>query len=237
MLAENWPDHYTVTVDTSPYYGQRTPEGDYLEIGSGDGRFHPSSHSLACQRDLYIAFHPQLQHLRPKMRKDLAFYMTVNFGTAIHSLMQTQLTMAGLVVPNTIEWEYDCPEHNVRGRIDAVIQPPNRGEIVLDIKTINSRGFASLQAHQPKESWDIQVNLGMEHYGADEGLILAVEAGYPWGLKEVVVKKRSYVTEPVYEKWARVTEAIQHDDPLRCTCQTGPCWAGQIDNDELRSAA
>lgn len=237
MLAENWPQSYSVEIDTSPYYGQRTPEGEHIEIGSGDGRFHPSSHSLACQRDLYIAFHPQLQHLRPVMRKDLAFYMTVNFGTAIHGLLQTQLEMCGLLVPGSVEWEYDCKDHNVRGRIDAVIQPPNHGEVVLDIKTINSRGFSFLKAHEPKESWDIQVNLGMEHYGADEGLILAVEAGYPWGLKEVPIKRRSYITEPVYEKWERVTEAIQHDDPLRCTCQTGLCWAGQIDNDQLRSAA
>ena len=570
MLAENWPESYSVEIDTSPYYGQRTPEGEFLEIGSGDGRFHPSSHALACQRDLYIAFHPKLQHLRPPFRKDLAFYMTVNFGTAIHGLLQAQLGMSGLLVPNTVEYEYDCEEHNVRGRIDAVIQPPNHGEVVLDIKalacttpvptpkgwttmgelkdgdevfaedgsatrciahpirlgrpcyrllfeggeqivadedhlwkvwnrvvkryetlttkqiaekgltygathpqsryavdvngpaqypeadlpidpyllgywlgdgsysttqlavgeqdlphivevlkglgieytlarpegkcpsvylkgirksftdqhlllnkhipeaymmasrdqrhallqgvmdsdgtvgahyasvgmkrealmrqvlelatglgykasfresrsvlngvevgdhytvqfnsahpnpfrmerkrtryeecrppateswslrtilvieevpsvatryitvehrsscylvghgyivthnTINSRGFSFLKAHEPRESWDIQVNLGMEHYGADEGLILAVEAGYPWGLKELPIKRRSYTTERVYEKWERVTEAIQHDDPLRCTCETGLCWAGQIDNDTLRSVA
>lgn len=237
MLAESWPQSYTVEIDTSPYYGQMTPDGERLEIGSGDGRYHPSSHALACPRDLYIAFHPKLQHLRPAMRKDLAFYMTVNYGTAIHSLLQTQLGMCGLLVPGTVEWEYDCPEHNVRGRIDAVIQPPNHGEVVLDIKTINSRGFGLLQAHQPKESWEVQVNLGMEHYGVDEGLILAVEAGYPWGLKEVPIKRRSYITEKVYEKWELVTDAIQHDDPLRCTCQTGPCWAGQIDNEQLRSVA
>lgn len=237
MLAENWPQSYTVEVDTSPYYGKMTPEGEFLEIGSGDGRYHPSSHALACQRDLYVAFHPRLQHLRPSMRKDLTFYMTVNFGTAIHGLLQTQMEMSGLLVPGTVEWEYDCKEHNVRGRIDGVIKPPNAGEVVLDIKTINSRGFGQLKSHEPRESWEAQVNLGMEHYGVDEGLILAVEAGYPWGLKEVPIKRRSYITERIYERWNSVTEAIQHDLPPRCDCPSTPCWAGQIHDSELREAA
>ena len=232
MLAESWPQSYTVEVDTSPYYGQMTPEGERLEIGSGDGRFHPSSHSLACQRDLYIAFHPQLQHLRPSMRKDLSFYMTVNFGTAIHSLLQTQLEMSGLLVPGTVEWEYDCKKHNVRGRIDGVIETPTAGPTVLDIKTINSRGFSYLQSHAPKESWDAQVNLGMDHYGVDRGLILAVEAGYPWGLKEVTIKKNPELLDSIYGKWEKVTEAIKRDTPLDCLCQKG-CWAGNLSNEEL----
>lgn len=232
MLAESWPQSYTVEVDTSPYYGQMTPEGERLEIGSGDGRFHPSSHSLACQRDLYIAFHPQLQHLRPSMRKDLSFYMTVNFGTAIHSLLQTQLEMSGLLVPGTVEWEYDCEKHNLRGRIDGVIETPTAGPTVLDIKTINSRGFSYLQSHAPKESWDAQVNLGMDHYGVDRGLILAVEAGYPWGLKEVTIKKNPELLDSIYGKWEKVTEAIKRDTPLDCLCQKG-CWAGNLSNEEL----
>ena len=235
MLAESWPQSYSVEVDTSPYYGQMTPEGERLEIGSGDGRYHPSSHSLACPRDLYIAFHPKLQHLRPSMRKDLAFYMTVNFGQAIHSLLQAQLEMCGLLVPNSVEWEYDCPEHNVRGRIDAVIETPTAGPTVLDIKTINSRGFSYLQAHEPKLSWDAQVNLGMDHYGVDQGLILAVEAGYPWGLKEVTVKKNPALLDSIYTKWERVTEAIQRDTPLDCPCREA-CWAGKLTNEELVAA-
>ena len=232
MLADSWPQSYTVEVDTSPYYGQMTPEGERLEIGSGDGRFHPSSHSLACQRDLYIAFHPQLQYLRPSMRKDLSFYMTVNFGQAIHSLLQTQLEMSGLLVPGSVEWEYDCAKHNLRGRIDGVIETPTAGPTVLDIKTINSRGFSFLQSHTPKPEWDAQVNLGMDHYGVDRGLILAVEAGYPWGLKEVTIKKNPELLDSIYGKWEKVTEAIKRDTPLDCLCQKG-CWAGKLSNEEL----
>lgn len=237
MLAENWPDNYMVVVDSGAYYGQRTQDGDILEIGSGDGYFHPSSHALACLRDLYIAFNPRTQHLRPKLRRDLSFYMTVNFGTAIHGLLQTQLEMCGLLVPGTVEWEYACNPHNVRGRIDAVIQPPGHGEVVLDIKTMNSRGFGFLKSHEPKESWEAQVNLGMEHYGVDEGLILVVEAGYPWGLKEVPIKRRSYITERIYERWNAVVEAIEHDLPLRCDCQETNCWARDIHDSDLREAS
>lgn len=232
MLAESWPENYTVTIDTSPYYGQRTPEGELLEIGSGDGRFHPSSHSLACQRDLFIAFHPKLQHLRPAFRKDLAFYMTVNFGSAIHSMMQTQLGMSGLLVPDSVEWEYDCKKHNVRGRIDAVVETPTTPPTILDLKTINSRGFSLLQSHEPKLSWEAQVNLGMDHYGVKKGLILAVEAGYPWGLKEVTIKHNPELLDSIYGKWEKVTEAIKQDTPLDCLCMNA-CWAGKISNDEL----
>lgn len=235
MLAENWPDSYTVEVDTSPYYGQMTPEGERLEIGSGDGRFHPSS-ALACQRDLYIAFHPRLQHLRPSMRKDLTFYMTVNFGQAIHSLLQTQLEMTGLVVPGTIEWEYDCKKHNVRGRIDGVIETPTAGPTALDIKTTNSRAFGHLKSHTPKPEWEAQLNLNMDHYGVKEGLILAVEAGYPWGLKEVKVKYNPELLDSLYGKFERVLESIKTDTPLDCLCQQA-CWAGQIHDSELREAA
>lgn len=232
ILAENWPENYTVTIDSSPYYGKMTAEGEILPAGSGDGYFHPSSHSLACQRDLYVSFHPKLQHLRPKLSKGLAFYMTVNFGTAIHGLLQTQLEMCGLLVPGTVEYEYVCDHHNVRGRIDAVIETPTAGPTALDIKTINSRGFSYLQSHAPKESWDAQVNIGMDHYGVDRGLILAVEAGYPWGLKEVTIKKNPELLDSIYGKWEKVTEAIKRDTPLDCLCQKG-CWAGELTNEEL----
>lgn len=234
MLADNWPQQYTVEIDSSPYYGKKTQDGEILSVGSGDGYFHPSS-ALACPRELYISFNPRLQHMRPALRKDLAFYMTVNFGTAIHGLMQAQLEMCGLLVPGTVEYEYACDYHNVRGRIDAVIQPPNSGEIVLDIKTMNPRGFGFLKAHTPKPEWCAQVNLGMAHYGADEGLILVVEAGYPWNLKEVPIKKDEALLNGLYDKWERVISGIERDIPLDCTCEQ-PCWAGQLLDRELVAA-
>lgn len=235
MLSDKWPDSYTVEIDSSPYYGQTTPDGEVLEIGSGDGYFHPSS-ALACQRDLYVAFHPRLQHLRPKLRKGLAFYMTVNFGQAIHGMMQTQLEMCGLLVPGTVEYEYVCDHHNVRGRIDAVIQPPGHGEVVLDIKTMNSRGFGFLKPHTPKREWEAQVNLGMAHYNVREGLILVVEAGYPWQLKEVPIKYNEELLDELYTKWERVLTSIERDTPPDCLCPKA-CWAGEIPNDQLKVAA
>ena len=235
ILAENWPENYTVTIDSSPYYGKMTADGEILPAGSGDGYFHPSS-ALECQRSLFVSFHPRLQHLRPVLRKDMNFYMTVNFGTAIHGMMQTQLEMAGLLVPGTVEYEYACDVHNVRGRIDAVVQPPGRGEIVLDIKTMNSRGFGFLKSHDPKKEWEAQVNLGMAHYGVREGLILVVEAGYPWGLKEVPIKYNDALLNDLYSKWERVITAIERDTPPDCTCEQ-ECWAGQLTDRDLVVAA
>lgn len=235
MLADNWPQNYMVVIDSSPYYGQMTAEGEILPAGSGDGYFHPSS-ALACPRDLYISFNPRTQSLRPVLRKDLAFYMTVNFGTAIHGMMQAQLEMCGLLVPGTVEYEYTCDHHNVRGRIDAVVQPPNRGEVVLDIKTMNSRGFGLLKPYEPKREWEAQVNLGMAHYGVKEGLILVVEAGYPWSLKEIPIKYNEALLDSLYTKWENVITAIERDTPTDCTCQQ-LCWAGQITDDQLKVAA
>lgn len=96
ILADEWPTSYQVTVDSGPYYGLN-PDG------TPDGYFHPSTHSLMTARQLYYMFHPDHKHLVETEPWTLQRNMTLSVGTAIHSVLQTQMVMAGLTTWEDVE--------------------------------------------------------------------------------------------------------------------------------------
>jgi hypothetical protein len=168
MLADNWPDSYTITIDSSPYYG------------AGDGYFHPSTHPLMGARELYYRFHPDTRDHVIRERRSLQSHMTLAMGSALHGVVQTQFEMAGLVRPENIEVEYVNHEHHVRGRIDFIVDHPNGQSLVVEMKTQNSFGFKNQKTIKP--AWDAQLSLALDHQGLDTGVLLLVDPGRPAGL-------------------------------------------------------
>lgn len=205
MLADNWPDEYTITIDSRPYYG------------AGDGYFHPSTHALLGERELYYRFHPATRDLmvpeRPSIQRQMAFAM----GSALHGVVQTQISMMGLVKSDEdIEVEYVNDAHHVRGRIDWVTQLPTGEILPVEMKTRTVSRFA--WQSEPEPSWIAQLNLGLDAKNMDLGILLMVEAGYPYRMTEFQIRRDPVLLEEIYSKFDRVRAAIKADIPPRHCC-------------------
>jgi hypothetical protein len=204
MLDDQWPDHYDIRVDSSPYYG------------AGDGYFHPSTHPLMGERQLYLLFHPDTQHLLVPERKSLKGQMTLAMGSALHAVMQTQMEQAGLIHKNDIEVEYINTDHHVRGRIDWIAHLPNGLVAPVEFKTRMSWAFK--KQDNPEPSWLAQLNLGMDAMDMDFGIILMLESGFPYQMREFHVRRNRALLDDIYAKFDRVREAIRTNTPPRACC-------------------
>lgn len=227
MLAQKWPDNYQVTIDSGPYYGH------------GDGYFHPSTHGLMGARELYYRFHPDHRDKLIHEQRSVQSEMTLAMGSALHGVVQTQFQMAGLIQgPEHCEVEYVIDEHHVRGRVDFIADHPTEGRIPVELKTQNSRGF-DMQT-QIKETWDAQLSMGLHGTGYATGILLVLESGYPYRMKEFRVNRNDELLSQIFAKFDYVRECIALDTPPEHCCSLGSvqmqacparfeCWqAGQV---------
>jgi hypothetical protein len=208
LIADAWPAKYQIEVDSGPYYG------------AGDGYFHPSTHSLMGERELYYAFHPDTKDKLiiepPSIERQMAFAM----GSALHAVMQTQMEMMELVRgPQDIEVEYVNHPHHVRGRIDWITHLPNGQIVPVEMKTRTVSKFA-WQA-EPEPSWIAQLNLGLDAMDTDLGILLMVEAGYPYRMTEFQIHRDTLLLSQIYSKFDRVRAALAAGEPPDHCCAPG----------------
>lgn len=208
LLSQEWPDSYDVKIDSSPYYGK------------GDGMFHPSTHSLLGARELYYRFHPDTRDTMIPEDRTITAEMTLAMGSSIHGVVQTQLQMAKLIRSESdVEVEYTIPEHHVRGRVDFVIHHPNGNVYPAELKTQNSRAFAFQKEIKP--IWDAQLSMGLHGLGYSEGVLLVVESGYPFGMREYRVPRNDRLLSEIFAKFDYVRECIKFNTPPEYCCAPG----------------
>ena len=204
IIGENWPEKYTITIDSGPYYG------------AGDGYFHPSTHPLMGARQLYLMFHPDTRHLMTREPPSLQREMTLSMGSALHGVVQAQMEICGMVKPENVEVEYVNKEHHVRGRIDFIADHPNGKQYLVEMKTRTHFKFSKQTEILP--SWDAQLSLAMDATGHDEGILLMVESGWPYGMREFLVPKNVALLEEIYAKFDYVRDCIASNTPPRHCC-------------------
>lgn len=204
MLADNWPESYAIKIDSSPYYGR------------GDGMFHPSTHPLMGARELYYRFHPDTRDKIIPQRHTVQRQMTLAMGSALHGVVQTQMEMTRLVRKKKVEVEYTIPTHNVRGRIDFIVDHPNGQEIIVEMKTMNIHSFKTQETIKPE--WDAQLSLAEYALGHEGGVLLLVEAGWPYQMREFRHSRNDVLLEQIFEKFDLVRQAIKDNTPPRHCC-------------------
>lgn len=205
LLSKQWPDSYQVQIDSSPYYG------------TGDGYFHPSTHGLIGARELYYRFHPDHQeHLIHEVR-NVQSEMTLAMGSALHGIVQAQFQMAGLIKDEEdVEVEYVIAEHHVRGRVDFLVHHPDGNTYPVELKTQNSRSFELQNAIKP--IWDAQLSMGLHGTGYPTGVLLVLESGYPYRMKEFRVDRNDTLLSEIFAKFDYVRECIAHNTPPEHCC-------------------
>ena len=137
ITSGNWPDSYTVTIDSAPYYGLTDVDGKGGKGGSGDGYFHPSTHPFWGERRLFLAFHPKYKDEAVREARTLTGELTLSVGSALHGIIQAQFEMAGVLRPENVEYEYVNKEHHCRGRIDFILDMPNGTTLPVELKALD----------------------------------------------------------------------------------------------------
>jgi len=205
LLSTEWPDNYNVKIDSSPYYGH------------GDGYFHPSTHGLMPMRQLYYHFHPDTRDRMILEDRTIQSEMTLAMGSALHGVIQTQFEMAGLIKgPEDVEVEYIIPEHHVRGRVDFIVHHPDGNVYPVELKTQNSRAFAFQKEIKP--IWDSQLSMGLHGTGHDLGILLVLESGYPYGMREYRVPRNDNLLKVIFDKFDYVRECVALNTPPEYCC-------------------
>jgi hypothetical protein len=207
MLGDNWPEHYIIKIDSSPYYGL------------GDGYFHPSTHGQLDARQLYYMFHPDHRERMVFEPRQVQDEMTLAMGSALHGVVQTQFEQAGLLKPEDVEVEYIIKEHHVRGRIDMIVDHPNGDRIPVEFKTQNSRAYDFQK--DIKDIWDMQLSMAL--YGTKQpyGVLLVLESGYPYRMREYRVVRNDALLTDIFAKFDYVRESIAANRPPEHCCAKG----------------
>jgi hypothetical protein len=207
MLADNWPKTYTIEIDSSEYYG------------AGDGYFHPSTHPLMGERELYYIFHPDTRDVMAWERPSVQREMTLAVRSAMHGVVGTMLKMARLCTDDDIEHEYVNTAHHVRGRIDFIVTLPNGQRIPVEMK--GRTHFKYSKETEASPAAVAQLNLGLDAVGEDLGVVLMQEDGYPYRWREFPVKRDRLLLNEIYARFDRVRAAIARNEPPTFCCADG----------------
>lgn len=143
--------------------------------------FHPSALGV-CQRALWLSnFKAPISH-RPK-EDELRSYLIFEIGTAIHVVIQNLCKRAGIMVrPEAVIKD---ERRKIIGHADGILRI-QENEYILEIKSINSRGF-TLLGKSPQMAHKQQAHAYMKSLGLDWAIILYYDKDRSQ-LKEYVVQ-------------------------------------------------
>lgn len=224
LSKDEWPSSYQIQVDTRPHDSRV------------DDYFHPSSHCIPGPRKLQMMIDPRFRDKILVEKMSPTSMMTISYGSALHAILQTQLKMAGILTEEQIEVPLVNEDLHARGHMDFLLDHPNGNKYCVDIKTRNSRGFDNDRGPLPE--WVAQLNCYMDWIGVDDAIVLVVESGYPFRMKEWHFKKSSNVIDPIYKKWRYVRGMIERGEEIMDMCCTPAsldkycparflCWEGK----------
>ncbi len=122
-------------------------------------------------------------------------------------------------IPKPFEW--------VTGAGDiAPCDIPGHGEYVIDFKTMNGRDYAlNEMPGWVAEKYEAQINVYMDFFDLDKGLIVAIQKDSPHEFKEFEFTRNQELIDAIYGKWKLVAACIgedieppeDHEEPLPFT--------------------
>ena len=127
--------------------------------------FYPSALGSTCDRYLYASFNGLLQweDLDPRIKR------IFDVGASLEDRMDKYFTKMNIVKAREMSLKMDSPP--ISGRLDFLINHPTRGEAVLELKSINDRGFKELKS-SPKHDHFIQLQIYLNMLNKDYGIVL-----------------------------------------------------------------
>ena len=103
----------------------------------------------------------------------------------------------------------------ISGRYDFLLKHEEHGRIILELKSINDRGFSAL-IDSPKHEHSIQLQIYLNLAGVDNGVVL-YENKNDQTLKAFNVARDADTWNSILERCIRIQSMTPSDMPVDCT--------------------
>lgn len=206
IMRQDWPEEYPIKV--------------YNKERIWDGYFHPSSDALMGDLELFYKFSPRYFYQEERLTP--TSILTMQIGSAFHSLFQSLLIHLGLTAEEYVEVSFKDEERHCSGTIDVqqLVIPGRKDRIPLEIKSCSQIPQKPITEHVYQ--FQPYMDLGCEE-PQELGLILYICKSYPHHMREFQVYRDEEVLSTIYEKWDRVWDAVEND---RDDSEFRPCCNG-----------
>jgi hypothetical protein len=194
-----------------------------------DDGWHPSGHCLTPPSVLFdyaVEGHLLARDTNAEQQKIFAV------GHFWHQLLQHASLSTGIATPEAVErrgirgWGVEeshdvgwgsinyYPWHYATGSGD--IAPCNTGdwEGVVDFKTMSSNQYRSSSIpNWAAGKYEAQINIYMDFFDCDSGIIVALNKDSPHSMKEFEFERNQPLIEAIYTKWEYVSTCIDQGTP------------------------
>ena len=183
----------------------------YQQNSSRVGVFYPSMLGNECDRYLYLAFRGKL----PQQEIASTTQRIFDTGSSLEDRMTKYFEKMQILKGREISVKCDSPP--ISGRADFLLVHEEHTDVVLELKSINDKGFKNLYS-KPKPEHAIQLQIYLQLMDKPYGIVL-YENKNDQKLKAFKVKRSPKEWNILVERCKRIQEAVAI--PTQCT---GPAW-------------
>jgi len=192
-----------------------------------DDAFHPSGDCTPSINDLYDKVIKHLDGEDTFGPISASLRKTFMVGHYWHAILQHLLVHElGFATPESIEcrgakrWGNGA-FHWATGSADvAPCAIPKHGDWIVDFKTMNGRVFAQEglpnytdnHGYTTGQKWEAQVNIYMDWFDLEHGLIVGVNKDSPHAFKEFEFIRNQPLIDAIYHKWELISYCLEDDD-------------------------
>ena len=162
-------------IKTAPVRSLKTNRETWLEelmedglgspgIANLGGSFHPSSLGNPCDRFLYLHY----RGLLPAQEIPAKLQRIFDHGNVAQTRFEEYFSQLRLYRSREVRAYIDSPP--IHGRADILLEIPDIGEYLVEVKTINDRGFGELKEAKMEHSVQLQIYLNI--LDVDRGCVL-----------------------------------------------------------------
>jgi len=169
--------------------------------------FYPSLLGNTCDRYLYIAYHGKAHEQDITAQTQRIF----DNGNYLENRMEEYFTALDMMIEREKVVTLDTPP--ISGRVDFIVKHAEYGEVAVELKSINSRGFGALK-QGPKPEHVIQLQIYLNLLPLDIGVIL-YENKNDQQLKTFLITKNLSAWQLLLDRCNNIMGLTSA--PLKCT--------------------
>jgi|7_EtaG_2_1085326.scaffolds.fasta_scaffold13588_2 hypothetical protein len=183
----------------------------YQQNSNRVGVFYPSMVGNECDRYLYLAFRGKL----PQQEIASTTQRIFDTGSSLEDRMTKYFEQMGILRGREIVVKCDSPP--ISGRADFLLAHEEHSEIVLELKSINDKGFKNLYS-KPKPEHALQLQIYLQLLDKAYGIVL-YENKNDQKLKAFKVSRSAKEWNALVKRCTQIQEATELPD--QCT---GAVW-------------
>ena len=170
------------------------------------GVFYPSSLGSTCDRYLYNAYYGLIIDDPIDANTKRIFGNGDYLGLRYEKYFEEM----GILLGTEISLKNDMPP--ISGRLDFLIQHPDREKVIIELKSINQRNFSALS--MAKYEHIIQTQIYLNLYNVDQGIVL-YECKNNQQIKAFTVEKDTQQWEDIANRCINIMNMTEQ--PTICT--------------------